>query len=64
MVTPAFVADCLETLEEIAMRADEDFKENGGQNFKAIPCLNEDPQWIGVLSKWVNEWAATGKAIN
>lgn len=64
VVTPAFVADCLETLEEIAMRADEDFKENGGENFKAISCLNDDPQWIDTLSKWINEWEATGKAIN
>lgn len=64
VVTPAFVADCLETLEEIAMRADEEFKENGGQNFKAIPCLNDDEQWIDTVGKWINEWAATGKAIN
>lgn len=64
VVTPAFVADCLETLEEIAMRADEDFKENGGENFKAIPCLNDDKQWVDTLVKWVNEWGATGKAIN
>jgi ferrochelatase len=60
VVTPAFVADCLETLEEIGMRADEDFKENGGENFKAIPCLNDDPQWINVLTKWVDKWAETG----
>ena len=46
------------------MRADEDFKENGGQNFKAIPCLNDDKQWVDTMAKWINEWAATGKAIN
>ena len=60
VVTPAFVADCLETLEEIGMRADEDFKENGGENFKAIPCLNDDAQWINVLTNWIDKWAETG----
>ncbi|MXN92748.1 ferrochelatase [Flavobacterium sp. Sd200] len=64
VVTPAFVADCLETLEEIGMRADEDFKANGGQNFKAIPCLNDDVQWIDTLGKWINNWAAIGKVLS
>ncbi|SHI38029.1 ferrochelatase [Flavobacterium terrae] len=57
VVTPAFVADCLETLEEIAMRADEDFKANGGENFKAIPCLNEDEAWMDTIANWIKEWA-------
>lgn len=57
VVTPAFVSDCLETLEEIAMRAKEDFQEHGGQNFHAIPCLNDNKEWIGVLANWINEWA-------
>ncbi len=57
VVTPAFVADCLETLEEIAMRAKEDFEANGGEEFIAIPCLNDDPEWIAVLSNWINQWA-------
>ena len=57
VVTPAFVSDCLETLEEIAMRANEDFKEHGGQNFLAIPCLNDGDEWVGVVANWINEWA-------
>lgn len=57
VVTPAFVSDCLETLEEIAMRANEDFKENGGENFHAVPCLNDDDEWVGVVANWINEWA-------
>ncbi|RYD93678.1 MAG: ferrochelatase, partial [Sphingobacteriales bacterium] len=57
VVTPAFVSDCLETLEEIAMRANEDFKEHGGENFLAIPCLNDGDEWVGVVVNWINEWA-------
>jgi protoporphyrin/coproporphyrin ferrochelatase len=57
VVTPAFVADCLETLEEIAMRAKEDFEAHGGESFLAIPCLNDDPEWVGVLAGWINQWA-------
>ncbi|TRW22617.1 ferrochelatase [Flavobacterium zepuense] len=57
VVTPAFVSDCLETLEEIAMRAKEDFEANGGEEFHAVPCLNDNGEWIGVLANWINEWA-------
>jgi ferrochelatase len=57
VVTPAFVADCLETLEEIAMEANHQFKENGGENFLAIPCLNDDDEWCATVSKWINDWA-------
>ncbi|MES2812235.1 MAG: ferrochelatase [Bacteroidota bacterium] len=57
VVTPAFVADCLETLEEIGMRAQEEFVENGGQNFKAIPCLNEDEAWMNTIANWINDWS-------
>ncbi len=58
VVTPAFVADCLETLEEIAMEANHQFKENGGANFHAIPCLNDNDEWASVVADWINEWAA------
>ena len=61
VVTPAFVADCLETLEEIAMRANEDFKENGGEEFLAVPCLNENDEWVQTAANWINYWANTGK---
>ena len=57
VVTPAFVSDCLETLEEIAMDAKQQFKEKGGENFLAIPCLNDDDEWCATVSKWINEWA-------
>lgn len=57
VVTPAFVADCLETLEEIAMEANHQFKEHGGENFLAIPCMNDDDEWCGVVGNWINEWS-------
>ena len=59
IITPAFVSDCLETLEEIAMEGKEIFHEMGGQNFTTIPCLNDDDNWAALLSKWVNQWATS-----
>ncbi|MHC5363030.1 ferrochelatase [Myroides sp. LJL110] len=56
VVTPAFVADCLETLEEIGMEAKEDFLTKGGQEFKTIACLNEDPLWVDALVTWIKQW--------
>jgi len=57
VVTPAFVSDCLETLEEIGMEAKESFIENGGEKFKTIPCLNDNNDWVKTLSSWINDWA-------
>jgi len=56
VVCPAFVSDCLETLEEIAEEGKEIFMENGGENFGLIPCLNENPSWIQYLAKQVGKW--------
>src|SRR5210317_1357910 len=56
IVTPAFVSDCLETLEEIAMEGEEIFHEVGGKDFTTIPCLNDDDNWVALLSKWINDW--------
>lgn len=47
---PGFPADCLETLEEIAMEARESFLEKGGKDYRYIPCLNSNPKWIEALS--------------
>jgi ferrochelatase len=47
---PGFVADCLETLEEIAMEGAETFRDAGGGAFHFIPCLNDSPDWIGALA--------------
>jgi ferrochelatase len=49
VVTPGFVADCLETLEEIAGENAEIFHEAGGENFAAIPCLNDSEPGMRVL---------------
>lgn len=49
VVCPGFVADCLETLEEIAIEGKAAFIEAGGEDFHYIPCLNEHPDWIQVL---------------
>lgn len=57
VVTPAFVSDCLETLEEIAMEAGESFEENGGEHFLAIPCLNDSEDWAKTMSRWIDQWA-------
>jgi ferrochelatase len=57
IVTPAFVSDCLETLEEIAMEGQEIFHEMGGNEFTTIPCLNDDDSWITLLAKWIKNWA-------
>ncbi|AOW20266.1 ferrochelatase [Urechidicola croceus] len=56
VVTPAFVADCLETLEEIAMEGKEQFQEAGGQKYKHITCMNDNDDWVDVAVKWVNDW--------
>ncbi|MGC1631776.1 MAG: ferrochelatase [Gelidibacter sp.] len=58
VVTPAFVSDCLETLEEIAMEGEEIFHEMGGKGFTTVPCLNDDDEFVAILSNWINEWAA------
>jgi ferrochelatase len=57
IVTPAFVSDCLETLEEIGMEAKEEFEERGGEQFHVIPCLNDNMEWIKVMGRWIDEWA-------
>jgi ferrochelatase len=50
VITPGFSADCLETLEEIAVENAHIFKENGGKNFFAIPCLNDSDPGMAVIS--------------
>jgi ferrochelatase len=55
VVCPGFVADCLETLEEIAQEGKEDFQHAGGGEYHYIPCLNERPDWIHALTGLVLE---------
>jgi protoporphyrin/coproporphyrin ferrochelatase len=53
VVTPGFSADCLETLEEIAQENAEIFKHNGGEQFAAIPCLNDSEPGMDVIRQLV-----------
>ncbi len=58
VMTPGFVADCLETLEEIAIGGAEIFHQAGGEKFSAIPCLNDSPAMIDLLEALVRREAA------
>jgi protoporphyrin/coproporphyrin ferrochelatase len=53
VVCPGFVADCLETLEEIAQEGKEDFQHAGGGEYHYIPCINARPDWIHALTDLV-----------
>lgn len=55
VICPAFISDCLETLEEIAERGKETFMEAGGEYYEMIPCLNTHPLWVDTLATWVND---------
>ncbi|WP_276503464.1 ferrochelatase [Terrimonas pollutisoli] len=55
ILCPAFVSDCLETLEEIEERGKEVFMQAGGESYKMIPCLNTHPLWVSTLKNWVEE---------
>lgn len=57
VVCPAFVSDCLETLEEIAEEGKEQFLHAGGESFTMIPCLNVHPLWVTALAKWIHQIA-------
>jgi ferrochelatase len=61
VICPAFVADCLETIEEIRIRGKASFLAAGGREFEQIPCLNEHPRWIEVLERMVATFAARPK---
>jgi protoporphyrin/coproporphyrin ferrochelatase len=56
ILCPAFVSDCLETLEEIDERGKEDFMKAGGGEFTMIPCLNTNPLWVDTLAVWVKQY--------
>lgn len=57
IVCPAFVADCLETLEEIAMAGKEIFLDAGGESLVVIPCLNDSMPWVKTFARYVNKRA-------
>ncbi|MGL6182081.1 MAG: ferrochelatase, partial [Aestuariivirga sp.] len=49
MIMPGFASDCVETLEEVAIGLGETFHENGGENFSAVPCLNDSPESVDMM---------------
>ncbi|WHF51391.1 ferrochelatase [Chryseobacterium gotjawalense] len=55
IVCPAFVSDCLETLEEISVEGKEQFMHGGGENYHYIPCLNDEDRWIDVVKTLCEE---------
>jgi ferrochelatase len=68
VVCPGFVADCLETLEEIAMEGKEDFQHAGGGKYHYIPCLNERNDWMHALTDLVMDnlqgWLIAPNAVD
>lgn len=53
VMCPGFLADCLETMEEIQMQCRDAFLEEGGSQFRYIPCLNGDPSWAAGLAGFI-----------
>lgn len=63
ILCPAFVSDCLETLEEIAIRGKESFLNAGGESYTMIPCLNTHPLWVQTLAGWVRDYAGGDRSM-
>jgi ferrochelatase len=59
VICPAFVADCLETLEEIGLRGRDSFLAAGGTDFALIRCLNEHPLWLDALEGMARRFMAS-----
>ena len=64
VLTPGFASDCLETLEEIAIRGKKIFMQNGGENFSFMPCLNDSAHSISMIETLLNQqlagWVLSG----
>jgi ferrochelatase len=60
VMCPSFVADCLETLEEISMTGREIFLSAGGEQFEAIPCPNDHPAFVDFLANRMRKWLNAG----
>jgi ferrochelatase len=63
VVCPAFVSDCLETLEEMAIQGKEIFLNAGGESFELIPCLNTQPLWIQTVTGWLKSYMNGDKSM-
>jgi ferrochelatase len=60
IVCPAFVADCLETIEEIGIRARDQWRALGGESLALVPSLNAEPKWIAAVADIVRRHAVAG----
>lgn len=60
---PAFISDCIETLEEIGIRGKEDFVEAGGEDLILIPCVNDHDLWIDALENWCADMLEPEEAV-
>ncbi len=58
VLCPSFVADCLETLEEIGMRGRDQWREVGGEDLLLVPSLNAEPAWVETVAGWIRERAS------
>jgi hypothetical protein len=65
IMAPGFVADCLETLDELDIELHDEFLEHGGKTFSYIPCLNDSPAGMKVIEQIATEnlagWVDTPK---
>ena len=61
VICPAFVSDCLETVEEIGMRGKEIFLQAGGESLELIPCLNEHPLWLDALKNMTHDFLSKNR---
>jgi protoporphyrin/coproporphyrin ferrochelatase len=59
VMCPAFVSDCLETIEEIGVRGKESFEGAGGESLTLIPCMNEHPRWLDALAGMVRRFTGS-----
>jgi protoporphyrin/coproporphyrin ferrochelatase len=62
VLCPAFISDCLETLEEISVEGKEIFERAGGERFTYIPCLNDHPAWLEALEQLIAQcWGSSDR---
>ena len=64
ILSPGFVADCLETLEELGIRAAADFRAHGGERLQLVPSLNATPAWVDAVVAMVRETSGPQASVN
>jgi len=64
VICPSFAADCLETVEEIGVRARQQWRECGGAELELVPCPNAHPVWVRALAGWVRSRVDSGANLS